>query len=102
MNSRRGAVASRPGLSYFETAPFERPNPVYDAVDDLFCAMGLDAARARPPDWNPLGELIRPGDRGIVMPNLVASKNLHVKIDGKKLQAASTHGSLLLPVLRYA
>jgi uncharacterized protein (DUF362 family) len=75
---------------------------VSEAVDALFRAMGLDAARAGTPSWSPLAELIRPGDRVIVKPNLVSSKNLHEKIAGKKLQASSTHGSLLLPVLAHA
>lgn len=92
---------SRPGLSYSEP-PISTPNPVYDAVSALFRTMGLDSGRASTPEWNPLGDLIRPGDRVIVKPNLVSSKNLHEKIDGKKLQASSTHGSLLFPILEYA
>jgi len=102
MDARTVAVVSRPGLSYFDVAPFEGPNPVYEAVESLFAAMGLDEARAGTAEWNPLGELIRPGDRVIVKPNLVSSKNLHEKIAGKKLWASSTHGSLLRPVLDYA
>src|SRR5690349_2014547 len=99
MDARTVAVVARPGLSYFDVAPFERPNPVYEAVESLFLAMGLDKAHAGTPDWNPLGELIRPGNRVIVKPNLVSSKNLHEKITGKKLWASSTHASLLMPVL---
>lgn len=102
MDARTVAVVSRPGLSYFDVAPFEGPNPVREAVESLFVAMGLDRARAGTPEWNPLGELIRPGDRVIIKPNLVSSKNLHEKIDGKKLWASSTHGSLLMPVLEHA
>ena len=84
MDARRVAVVRRQGLSSHEAAPFERPNPVYQAVEDLFRAMGLDEAHAGTPEWNPLGELIRPGDRVIVKPNLVSSRNLHEKIAGKK------------------
>lgn len=102
MDRRTVAVVSRPGLPYFEQEPFARPNPVYEAVESLFMAMGLDAARAGTPEWNPLGDVIRPGDQVIVKPNLVSSRNLHEKIAGKKLQASSTHGSLLRPVLEYA
>lgn len=102
MDRRRVAIVSRPGLAYFDAAPFERPNPVYEAVEALFAGMGLDVARAGTPEWNPLGDVVRPGDRVIVKPNLVSSRNLHEKIDGKKLQASSTHGSLLMPVLEYA
>jgi uncharacterized protein (DUF362 family) len=102
VDPRTVAVWSRPGISYGGTPPFEAPHPVYQAVEGLFAAMGLDRARAGTPEWNPLGDLIEPGNRVIVKPNLVSSKNLHEKIDGKKLWASSTHGSLLMPVLHYA
>ena len=102
MDRRRVALVSRPGLGYFEAPPFEGPSPVREAVEALFRGLGLDAAAAGTAEWNPLGDLIRPGDRVIVKPNLVSSKNLHEKIAGKKLQASSTHGSLLRPVLEYA
>ena len=99
---RRVALVSRPGLGYFEAPPFEGPNPVREAVEALFAGLGLDRGRAGTAGWNPLGDLIRPGDRVIVKPNLVSSRNLHEKIAGKKLQASSTHGSLLRPILEYA
>jgi uncharacterized protein (DUF362 family) len=98
----RVAIVSRPGLAYATTAPFDPPNPVYEAVESLFRALGFDAARTGSPEWNPLGDLIAPGDRVAIKPNLVASKDLHVRIEGTALAASSTHGSLLRPVLDYA
>lgn len=102
MKAERVVTLSRPGLAYFERAPFDPPNPVYLAVENLFKSLGLDAARAGTPDWNPLGDVISPGDKVVIKPNLVSSKNLHQKITGEKLQASSTHGSLLRPILDYA
>lgn len=102
MSPSRVAVVSRPGIRYGETAPFGPPSPVYEAVEALFLALGLDQARAGTPDWNPLGDLIEKGNRVIIKPNLVSSKNLHEKITGQKLAASSTHGSLLRPILDYA
>lgn len=98
------AIVSRPGMTYEPggAPPFDKPNPVYEAVEALFRELGLDAARAGTPEWNPLGDLIAPGERVIVKPNLVSSKNLHEKIIGKKLWASSTHGALLRPILEYA
>ena len=58
MSPSRVAVVSRPGIRYGETAPFGPPSPVYEAVEALFLALGLDQARAGTPDWNPLGDLI--------------------------------------------
>lgn len=93
---------SRPGLGYHDEPPFNPPNPVYAAVEAMLARLGLDAPRSGTPDWNPLGDLIQPGDRVVVKPNLVSSKNLHQKITGAKLAASSTHGSLLRPILDYA
>ena len=45
------------------------------AVTRLFEALGLDAERRGSADWNPLGELVRPGDRVVVKPNWVAERN---------------------------
>lgn len=98
----RVVVLSRPGLRYGELPPFDPPNPVYEAVEALLRGLGLDAARAGTPEWNPLGDLAGPGDHVILKPNLVSSKNLHEKITGQKLAASSTHGSLLRPFLDYA
>jgi uncharacterized protein (DUF362 family) len=98
----RVAIVHRPGLAYFPNAPFDPPHPVYEAAEALFRALNLDRGRAGSPEWNPLGDLIAPGDRVIVKPNFVSSKNLHEKIEGDDLAASSTHGSLLRPIIDYA
>ncbi|RLB66133.1 MAG: hypothetical protein DRI90_00150 [Deltaproteobacteria bacterium] len=95
-------TVSRPGLGYHEPPPFDPPNPVYEAVEALFRSLGLDAARAGSPAWNPLGDVIEPGNQVAIKPNLVASKNLHERIEGAELSASSTHGSVLRPILDYA
>jgi uncharacterized protein (DUF362 family) len=100
--SHRVVTVSRPGLGYVDGSPFDPPNPVYEAVEAMWRGLGLDQARAGTPEWNPLGDVIAPGDRVIVKPNLVSSKNLHQKLTGLKLAASSTHGSLLRPILDYA
>ena len=100
--AHRVVTISRPGLAYVEPPPFDPPNPVYEAVEAMLRRLGLDAARAGTPEWNPLGDLVAPGDRVVVKPNLVSSKNLHERITGLKLAASSTHGSLLRPILDYA
>lgn len=98
----RVATISRPGLVYADTPPFDPPNPVYEAVEAMWKRLGLDGPRSGTPEWNPLGNLISPGDRVVIKPNLVSSKNLHEKIAGIKLAASSTHGSLLRPIVDYA
>lgn len=96
------AVVHRPGLTYDRSHPYGPPSPVYEAVEALLRELGLDKPRAGTPDWNPLGDLIGPGDRVIVKPNFVSSKDMEKKVTGEKLEASSTHASLLRPILDYA
>ncbi len=98
----RVAAIVRPGLEYFRSHPFAPPNPVYLAVEELFRELSLDRARVGTPSWNPLADLISPGDKVVIKPNFVSSKNMHQKITGDKLEASSTHASLLRPILDYA
>src|SRR5207245_2237229 len=65
------------GLAYPLVAPFDPPNPVYDAVLGLLERLGLDAARVRTPAWNPLGGLVGPGQHVVIKPNFVSSRNFH-------------------------
>jgi uncharacterized protein (DUF362 family) len=102
VRAHRVVTVSRPGLSYVMDPPFDPPNPVYEAVETLWRRLGLDLARAGTPEWNPLGDLVAPGDRVIIKPNLVSSRNLHQRIAGARLAASSTHGSLLRPIVDYA
>ena len=95
-------VVSRPGVRYVLEPPFDPPNPVYEMVEAALRGLGLDAARAGTPDWNPLGDLIQPGDRVLIKPNFVTSKNFEEHLRGEKLACSSTHGSVLRPLLDYA
>lgn len=71
-------------------------------VEAALRGLGLDAARAGTPDWNPLGDLIAPGERVLIKPNFVTSKNFEEHLRGEKLACSSTHGSVLRPLLDYA
>ena len=100
-NAEPVVVVSRPGTRYVLTPPFDPPNPVYEMVEAALRGLGFDAARAGTPEWNPLGELIRPGDRVLIKPNFVTSKNFEEHLRGEKLACSSTHGSVLRPILDY-
>lgn len=95
-------VVSRPGARYVMTPPFDPPNPIYEMVEAALRDLGLDRARAGTPEWNPLGDLIAPGDRVVIKPNFVTSKNFQEHLRGEELACSSTHGSVLRPVLDYA
>lgn len=47
------------------------PNHAYHAVRRSLLLLGLDAGSAGTPSWNPLSEVVRPGDRVLIKPNLV-------------------------------
>src|SRR2546423_15601729 len=92
----------RPGIRSSLEAPFDPPNPVYEMVEATLRGLGFDGARAGTPEWNPLGALISPGDRVLIKPNFVTSKNFEEHLRGEKLACSSTHGSVLRPILDYA
>ena len=102
MSDSEVVIVSRPGATYVYAPPFDPPNPVYEMVEAVFRGLGLDRARQGGPEWNPLGDLIQPGDRVLVKPNFVTSKNFEEHLRGEKLACSSTHGSVLRPILDYA
>jgi uncharacterized protein (DUF362 family) len=76
-----------------------QPNRVYEAVRRVFSQAGLDRSRYGSPDWNPLGEFIKPGSRVFVLCNFVNHRR-----PGESLSDFSskcTHGSVLRAVLDY-
>lgn len=82
-------------LSYRVTAG--PANPVYAAVRRCFEQLGLDASRAGTAAWNPLGDVIRPGQRVLIKPNLV----LHEPASLVGSNALVTHGSVIRAVTDY-
>ena len=52
----------------------QRPNPVYRAVRDVFVQAGLDRERLGTPEWNPLGEYIKPGSRVFLLANFMQER----------------------------
>ena len=104
------AIVQDPELDYCREAPFHPPlkypeypfqhysraNPVYSAVRMLFLRLGLDKEHYDTDDWNPLGQLISPGDAVVIKPNLVR----HYNPQGS-MEAQITHGSIIRAVLDY-
>jgi uncharacterized protein (DUF362 family) len=73
-------------------------NHAYDAVRECFKLSGLDAEHFGSSDWNPLGELMRPGEVVVLKPNLV--KESHPR-DPKGWQYVLTHGSIIRAAADY-
>jgi len=74
------------------------PNPAYEAVRSCFQIAGLDAARFGTSAWNPLEELIYPGETVLLKPNLVHQRHPR---DPQGWRYVITHGSVVRAVADY-
>jgi uncharacterized protein (DUF362 family) len=74
-------------------------NAAYALVRDVFRLAGLDRERFGTSEWNPLGDLIRPGETVLLKPNMV--KEAHPR-DPKGWIYVLTHGSIIRAVGDYA
>ena len=81
----------------FVDALSREDNPVYAGVRRLLYMLGLDRARFGTPEWNPLGELLKPGMTVVLKPNFVASRHA----TGGELYAVITHPSLIRAIADY-
>ena len=73
-------------------------NSVYQSVRDSFYYYGLDTYNFNTPYWNPLKELIFPGETVLLKPNLV--KESHPR-DPEGWKYVLTHGSVIRAVADY-
>ena len=79
----------------------EENNPVYRSVRNLFISLGFDSENIKSSLWNPLGEIISPGDRVVLKPNAVLHKNSGEKAGLTDTDSLVTHGSVIRAVLDY-
>lgn len=109
-------VRDRP--AYCQTPPFhaseEMPewpaaiqsqadNPAYRSVRRLLHEMGLDVNQFGTSAWNPLGDLIQPGQTVVLKPNLVTHRNHGAKHQSlTDTDSLVTHGSVVRAVADYA
>ena len=76
-------------------------NRAYEMVRNVLHHMGLDAARFGTRDWNPLGELIKPGEKVILKPNFVSHMNFGFRDGITDTDCLVTHGSVIRAVADY-
>ncbi len=97
-----------PGVMTSNGAPLETPeapfgdfdnasNSVYAAVREAFHLLGLDTSHYGTQDWNPLGEIVHPGDRVLLKPNFVRHFNGY----GLDPFSVITHAAVIRAVLDY-
>lgn len=73
-------------------------NAVYAGVRSALHLMGLDGQHYGSSKWNPLGQLVSPGQRVIIKPNLVVDSH---PLGSPGINAAVVHGSVLRPIIDY-
>lgn len=88
-----------PELAQLATSPVgtER-NAAYQAVRESLRQLGLDREHFGTSEWNPLRDVVRPGERVVVKPNWV----LEGHHDDDSWQQIITHGAVLRAVIDYA
>ncbi len=74
----------------------ESGNPVYDMVRQSLIGLGLDKENFGTPEWNPLGDIITPGDCVVLKPNLVK----HCENESR-YECTVTHPSVIKPLIDY-
>jgi uncharacterized protein (DUF362 family) len=74
------------------------PNPAYAALRELFRALAMDGAALDQPCWNPLGDVVRPGDLVVVKPNWVKESHL---LKPEAWEEVITHPALIRAVVDY-
>jgi uncharacterized protein (DUF362 family) len=107
------AVWHGDNVSYPERAPFspanEYPecafressgeaNGAYAAVRGVFQVAGLDASNFGTAEWNPLAELVHPGETVLLKPNLVHQRHPR---DSQGWRYVITHGGIIRAVADY-
>jgi len=82
-----------------ETYNAER-NDIYRMIREMFINSNMDHQNYNSPNWNPLGEYIKPGNTVLLKPNLVMHRNPTEKND-KELECLITHPSIVRCLFDY-
>mgnify|MGYP001054299095 CR=1 FL=1 len=106
------AIYCESGLEYPGEAPYsphikypeyplkhigEKANSVYDAFRQTLLLLGLDRENFGRPHWNPLKEIIQPGNTVVIKPNFVLDRH----DEGGDLFSIITHPSVIRAVIDY-
>jgi uncharacterized protein (DUF362 family) len=93
---------SEPFPEWLELPLATEDNPIYRSIRYLFYQLNLDKKNYNTSDWNPLSEIIKPGNVVILKPNFVCHRNLGEKSNGiTDTDSLVTHGSVIRVVLDY-
>ena len=89
-----------PNIEYpeYPFCEFSQENKVYDSVRRIFKLLSFDKNNYNTKNWNPLSEIIQPGDNVLIKPNLVRNYNLKQNFG---IESIITNGSLIRAVIDY-
>ncbi|MCI6553144.1 MAG: DUF362 domain-containing protein [Lachnospiraceae bacterium] len=73
-------------------------NEVFSGIREMLFEMGLDKEKYGTPEWNPLKDFIRPGEKAVLKPNLVFHE--HPK-GPREMESMVTNGAVLRPIIDY-
>jgi uncharacterized protein (DUF362 family) len=76
-------------------------NPAYRGIRNLFYFLEFDRSNYGTKSWNPLTEIVKPGNTVILKPNLVSHFNHGFKVGLTDTDCLVTHGSVIRAVLDY-
>lgn len=77
---------------------FDETNTIYSAVRKLLYSLGMDKENFGTKNWNPLGDIINPGDHVVIKPNFVSEP----RSDKTSYEAVITHPSVIRPLIDYS
>ena len=89
-----------PSVSYPEYSFGSERDPtnhVYGTVRDSLLQLGMDSHNSGTSKWNPLSEIVNPGETVVIKPNMIA----HQPANSGAWECLITHGSVLRPVVDY-
>lgn len=79
----------------------KEPNVVYEAVRNCLHGLGYDSANYGTAQWNPLGELLQPGQTVVIKPNLVMHENKNKNAGEHAMECLVTHPSCIRAICDY-
>lgn len=74
-----------------------KQNDVYETVREALHLMEFDKANFGTDRWNPLGEIVKPGDTVLIKPNMVMDYNR----SGEGVDCLYTNAQVIVPIIDY-
>lgn len=85
----------------FESISETKPNPAYRMVRECLIGLGYDKEHFGTNAWNPLGELLCPGETVVIKPNLVMDQNGNKQVKENAMECLVTHPSCVRAICDY-